>query len=63
MIEMDSKLKLALEQKEEFSRRYEQVKKDMIIMKKTLDKEKTSTLQKQAEELDMLKTQMRTKQA
>lgn len=60
---MDSRLKQALEQKDEFSKRYEQVKKDMITLKKTLDKEKQATLQKQAEELDMLKTQMRTKQA
>jgi len=43
---MDSRLKQALEQKDEFSKRYEQVKKDMITLKKTLDKEKQATLQK-----------------
>lgn len=35
----------------------------MINLKKTLDKEKQTTLQKQAEELENLKTMMRTKQA
>lgn len=52
-----------LEQKEEFERRYEQVKKDMINLKKTLDKEKQLTLTRQAEELENLKTMMRTKEA
>jgi hypothetical protein len=37
---MDNKLKQANEQKEEFRKKFEQVKKDMITMKKTLDKEK-----------------------
>ena len=33
----------------------------MITLKKTLDKEKEATLTKQAEELENLKTMMRTK--
>lgn len=33
----------------------------MINLKKTLDKEKEATLKKQAEELENLKTMMRTK--
>lgn len=37
---MESKLKQANEQKEEFQKRYEQVKKDMITLKKTMDREK-----------------------
>ncbi len=58
---MDSRLKQANEQKEEFQRRYEQVKKDMITLKRNLDKEKNMTMTKQAEELENLKNQMRTK--
>jgi hypothetical protein len=60
---MESKLKQANEQKEDMGRRYEQVKKDMITLKKAMDKEKSTTLQKQAEELETLKNQLRNKQA
>ena len=52
-----------MEQKEEFERRYEQVKKDMINLKKTIDKDKQQTLQRQAEELESFKTMVRTKTA
>ena len=45
------------------AKRYEQVKKDMINLKKTVDKEKQTTLQKQAEELENLKTTLRNKTA
>ena len=62
-IEVESKLKLANEQKEEFKQRYEQVKRDMIQLKRQIDKEKSETLSKQAEELENLKTMMRNKQA
>lgn len=45
------------------AKRYEQVKKDMITLKKTVDKEKQNTLQKQAEELENLKNTLRNKTA
>jgi hypothetical protein len=58
IIELDSKVKKATEEKEDFRKRYEQLKREMINLKKTIDKEKSETLTKQAEELENLKRTM-----
>lgn len=59
--EMESRMKQALEQRDEFQRKFEQVKRDMIQFKKSMDKEKQMTITKQAEELESLKTLVRNK--
>jgi hypothetical protein len=46
IIELDSKVKKATEEKEDFRKRYEQLKREMINLKKTIDKEKSETLTK-----------------
>jgi small-conductance mechanosensitive channel len=56
-------VKNAEAQREEFRLRYEQVKKDMIALKRSLDMEKEQTLEKQAKELESLKNEMRLKEA
>lgn len=43
--------------------RYEQVKKDMIALKRSIDSEKEQTLEKQAKELESLKNELRLKEA
>lgn len=58
IIELDSKVKKAQEEKEDFRKRYEQLKREMINLKKSIDKEKSETLTKQAEELENLKRTM-----
>lgn len=55
VIELDSKIKKANEEKEDFKKRYEQLRREMINLKKSIDKDKSETLVKQAEELENLK--------
>jgi hypothetical protein len=45
-------LKSSEAQKEEFRTRYEQVKKDMVALKRQIDREKEETLDRQAKELE-----------
>ena len=56
-------MKSANEIAEDYKKKFEQVKKDMIQLKRQIDKEKEITLTKQAEELEQLKQMMRVKQA
>ena len=63
VVELESKVKNAEAQKEEFRMRYEQVKKDMIALKRSIDSEKEQTLEKQAKELESLKNELRLKEA
>jgi chromosome segregation ATPase len=63
VVELEQKVKNAEAQKEEFRARYEQVKKDMIGLKKSIDMEKSQTLEKQAKELESLKNELRLKEA
>lgn len=63
VVELEQKVKSAEAQKEEFRARYEQVKKDMIGLKKSIDMEKSQTLEKQAKELESLKNELRLKEA
>lgn len=41
IIEMGNKLQSSQNEKEEFKKRYENLRKEMVNLKKTLDKEKT----------------------
>ena len=63
LIESETRAKQANEERDEARRRFEVVKKDMVALKKQLDKEQKETLKRQAEELDKLKNDIRNKQA
>ena len=56
---MESKVARANEERDEFKTKFEKVKKDMIALKKQIDKEKEMALTKQAEELESIKKQIR----
>ena len=60
VVELETKVNNANEQRDDFRHKYEQLKKDMVLMKKQIDREKELTLTKQAEELEAIKKQMRT---
>ena len=63
IVELEQRLKSSEAQKEEFRTRYEQVKKDMVALKRQIDREKEETLDRQAKELEQLKGQMRLNEA
>ena len=46
IVEMESKVKVAFEQRDDFRMKYEGVKKDMIALKRQLDLEKEKQLEK-----------------
>ena len=52
VVDLESKVKTAEAARDDFRARYEQVKKDMVALKKQIDKEKEQTLQRQATELE-----------
>ena len=54
-------MKNANKVRDEYKTRYENIKKDMVLLKKQIDQEKQNQLTKQAEELEQLKTMMRNK--
>jgi len=60
VVELETKVNYANEQRDDHRAKYEQLKKDMVLMKKQIDREKELTLTKQAEELEAIKKQMRT---
>ena len=53
--ELQTKVKSANQIAEEYMKKFEQVKRDMVQLKRQIDKEKELTLTKQAEELEQLK--------
>jgi peptidoglycan hydrolase CwlO-like protein len=53
--ELQSKVKSANELAEDYKKKFEQVKRDMIQLKRQIDKDKEIMLTKQAEELEQLK--------
>ena len=63
IVEMESRVKAATEQRDDYAVKYNQVKKDMIGLKRQMDMEKEKQLEKQAAELEQLKTMMKTKAA
>lgn len=52
IVEMESRVKAATEQRDEYRSKYDQIKKDMIALKRQLDLEKEKQLEKQAQELE-----------
>jgi peptidoglycan hydrolase CwlO-like protein len=50
--DMQSKVKSATEMAEDYKKKFEQVKRDMIQLKRQIDKDKEIMLTKQAEELE-----------
>ena len=62
LIESESKAKQAIEERDEARKRFELLKKDMVALKKQLDREQKEQLQRQAEELEKLKVDIRNKQ-
>ncbi len=61
--ELQTKIKTSAAIADDFKSKFEQVKRDMIQMKRQIDKDKEVMLTKQAEELEQLKQMMRVKQA
>lgn len=63
IIELESKVKSAVEQRDDYREKFDQIKRDMIGLKRQIDQEKERTLENQAKELEQLKTMMKAKQA
>ena len=61
LVEMESRVRAAVEQRDDYRTKYDQIKKDMVALKRQLDLEKEKQLEKQAQELEQLKTMMKTK--
>lgn len=61
VVEMESRVKAAVEQRDDYRTKYDQIKRDMISLKRQMDLEKEKQLEKQAQELEQLKTMMKTK--
>ena len=59
VVEMETKVARANEERNEYKQKFEKVKQDMIHLKKQIDKEKEMTLTRQAEELEHIKKHMR----
>ena len=52
LAEMESHVKNSDKARDEYRTRYENIKKDMVLLKKQIDQDKQSQLTKQAEELE-----------
>ena len=63
IVELESKVKAAIEQRDDYATKYGTIKKDMVGLKRQIDAEKEKQLEKQAQELEQLKTMMKTKAA
>lgn len=59
LVEMETKVQRAHEERDEFRKKFEKTKQDMIALKKHIDREKELQLTKQAEELEQIKKQLR----
>ena len=59
ILELESQVKAAIQSRDEFSGRYDKIRKDHLVFKKQIDREKADQLNKQAAELEQLKTMMR----
>ena len=62
IIELESKVKAAMEQRDDYKEKFDQIKRDMIGLKRQIDQEKERTLENQAKELEQLKTMMKAAQ-
>lgn len=63
LAESDTRIKVITEERDEARRRFDTLKKDMVALKKQLDREQKDTLARQSEELEKLKNDIRNKQA
>lgn len=61
--DLNSKIKQANMQVEDYKFKFDQLKRDMITLKRQIDKDKEVQLTKQGEEIEQLKQMMRVKQA
>lgn len=59
IVELESRVNAANEQRDEFRHKFDKVKQDMIALKRQIDREKEQTLSRQAEELEQIKKHMR----
>lgn len=59
IVDQESKMAQAKEQRDEYKLKFERVKKDMIALKKQIDHEKEMALTRQAGELEQIKKQMK----
>ena len=62
LAEADSKVKLITDERDDYRKKLEVLKKDMVNLKKQMDKEQKDVLTRQAEELEKLKIDIRNKQ-
>ena len=56
IVDLETKVKKANESRDDYKGRYEQVKRDMVNLKRQIDRKKEQTMQRQAQELEQLKT-------
>jgi hypothetical protein len=59
VVELETKVHMANEQKDDFKYKYEKVKKDLVAFKRQIDSEKEKQLTNQAQELENIKKLMR----
>lgn len=62
LAEAESKMKVILEERDEARKKFDILKKDMVNLKKQMDKDQKDMLARQAEELEKLKVDIRNKQ-
>ena len=55
VVELETKVHMANEQKDDFKYKYEKVKKDLVSFKRQIDSEKELQLTNQAQELENIK--------
>jgi len=61
LAEADSKVKLITDERDDYRKKLEVLKKEMVNLKKQMDKEQKDVLTRQAEELEKLKIDIRNK--
>lgn len=55
VVELETRVNMANEQRDEYRLKFEKVKKDLVTFKKQIDKEKELQLTNQAQELEQIK--------
>lgn len=63
IVELESRVKAATESRDDYRNKYDQIKKDMVALKRQIDLDKEKQLEKQALELEQLKTMMKTRES
>lgn len=62
LAEADTKIKHLIDERDEARKKFDLLKKDMVNLKKQMDRDQKDTLSRQAEELEKLKVDIRNKQ-